>query len=184
MRPTMQEYKEKIDLIDELNEKLTLSETSNLAFKLELSNNKTKIESLQEELTVKKHESIVASSRNDAVVQTEEEQAEVTTTTTVTTLSDVPSGVEEIHETLCDDGSVINEELSLIHHPDVEREEELVLFKEKYTKLVEEKLSIDKELANLRDDYQQYRNKSLTQLLMYLAPFLALIAYLFIHLCK
>lgn len=235
IRPSMDEYKEKIDLIDELNDKLTLSETENLAFKLELTNNKTKIESLQQELEMAKQQppppppqspQQESSTKNDAVVQTEIEAILQTQPETAlpcdasslpkenvpsssippqsqqqpSTLDLVPvdgaagSGVEDISvsvscatiddDTISRDVSLITQELKLIHHPDVQREEELVLFKEKYTKLVEEKLLIDKELESLREDYQQYRNKSLTHLLMYLAPIFALIAYLFIHYCN
>lgn len=201
-RPSLEDYKEKVDLIECLNDKLTLSATENLAFKLELTNNKMKIESLQGELKECKEAVVPAvpsiPAKADAVIQTEqqlEEKAiikkqetspinESSVVLKESSKEKVPSEGSGVEEVPALDTTTVDSELEIIHHPDVEREEELVLFKEKYTKLVEEKLLIDKELASLREDYQQYRNKSLTHLLMYLAPFFALIAYLFIHYSK
>lgn len=211
----MQDYKEKVNLIDELNEKLSLSETENLAFKLELTTNKTKVEKLEKDLTDvvnKKSKETLSKQLSESTVQTEAiEIKEISTNTSFTvenpseprvetitakiasTTSDenVPSslltshsetsssGVEEISKIDSDDASQIDTELKLIHHPDVQREEELIIFKEKYTKLVEEKLKLDQELIQLREDYHQYRNKSIVHLLIYLAPIFALISYLF-----
>lgn len=213
-RPSLQDYKEKVNLIDELNEKLTLSETENLAFKLELTTKKTKVEQLEKELSEVNvtEKSVSTSSKllSESTAQTEAiEIKEISTNTsfsenpteprpaiTKTSIAktehvpstikpDTSSGVEELSCSstpmkLSDsppDASQIDTELKLIHHPDVQREEELIIFKEKYTKLVEEKLKLDQELIQLREDYHQYRNKSIVHLLIYLAPIFALISY-------
>lgn len=184
-RPCIADYKEKVDLIDELNDKLTLSETENLAFKLELNNSKTKIGTLQHELEVSKMslEPIKIVTQN-VLIQTDdipvfEDVKQMIVSPKLETTPDnkpVGSGVEEVTE--------VETELKIIHHPDVQREEELVAFKEKYSKLVEEKLEVDKELIKLREDYRQFKNKSLVHLLLYLAPFIALISYLIFYYTK
>uniref|UniRef100_A0A336LQL4 MICOS complex subunit n=1 Tax=Culicoides sonorensis TaxID=179676 RepID=A0A336LQL4_CULSO len=216
-RPSLQDYKEKVNLIDELNEKLTLSETENLAFKLELTTNKSKVEQLSKELSeIKETEkpsdapSSSGKSLSEATAQTEAiEIKEISTNTSFnenvaaeprsitvnvpssssssnnnTNKTEMSSGVEDISlsiKTSSDlpDASLIDNELKIIHHPDVQREEEMVIFKEKYTKLVEEKLKLDQELIKLREDYHQYRNKSIIQLLFILAPIFALFSYIF-----
>lgn len=207
----MQDYKEKVNLIDELNEKLTLTKTENLAFKLELTTHKTKVEQLEKALTEAKVAVVSdtgSSSKllSEATAQTEAiEIKEISTNTSFSenpseprptavnvpsnaTTTETSSGVEELSFSSLSspiksagdspDASQIDTELKLMHHPDVEREEELIIFKEKYTKLVEEKLKLDQELLQLRDDYHQYRTKSFVHLLMYLAPILALFSYL------
>lgn len=183
-------------MIDELNEKLTLSETENLAFKLELTSNKTKVEQLEKTLSAvgrsAPKEETSSKLLSESTAQTEAiEIKEISTNTsfTETRSSFIPSenvpsskvveansGVEELSSG--GDTTQIETELKIIHHPDVQREEELVIFKEKYTKLVEEKLKLDQELLQLREDYHQYRNKSIVHLLIYLTPIFALISYL------
>lgn len=170
-------------MIDELNDKLTLSETENLAFKLELTNSKTKIGTLQQELEEnRKHvKEVHAIEKADVLIQTDivEEIKEIRI--------DHQSAVQQTTQknnsqtmTISANGE-LDKELHIIHHPDLQREEELVTFKEKYSKLVEEKLEVDKELVKLRAEYQQFKNKSVVHLLLYLAPFIALISYLIFY---
>lgn len=177
----MHDYKEKVDLIDELNEKLTLSETENLAFKLELTKSKTKISSLQNDLE-EKRKAIVSKKveTSDANLQTEQsaDEGELKKAT-------IKSMETAMYPNLSEPNSKeLDTELKIIHHPDVQREEELIAFKEKYSKLVEEKLEVDKELSRLREDYQQYKNKSIIHLLLYLAPLIALVSYMFFYYIK
>lgn len=179
-RPCLNDYKEKVELLDELNDKLTLSETENLAFKLELNNNKAKLSSLQQELeSSKKAAESEKPSTLDVTIQTEVfEVFEERVTVKVESKSD---------ESLPNSDTTVNDvesELKLIHHPDLQREEELVAFKEKYSKLVEEKIAVDKELMKLREDYLQFRQKSFVHLLLYLAPLIALLSYLMFYFIK
>lgn len=147
-----------------------------------MTDNVTLIDSLQAEIRHSLEKTTKSSpadvqGQSDAYVQTEAVEA-AATEKIVPFTEGVPAPVEK-PAILSDDT-----EESIINHPALQREEELVMFKEKYIKLVEEKLLIDKELASLRENYQQYKNQSLTHLLMYLAPIFALIAYLFIHYIK
>lgn len=212
-RPSKEDYQEKIQRIDELNNLLVLTEEEKMQFMDEITKTKTKFEQLQQELCQVKDKSSVLETKIssmqtiDAIAQTE--MIQITETSTNTSLtdptispkaatqlkfenksepvpSDKPSGVEELSDIAkySPDSSQIDSELKLIHHPDVQREEELIIFKEKYTILVEEKLKLDQELLKLREDYQQYRNKSIIHLLIYLAPVFALISYLFMYFTK
>lgn len=74
--------------------------------------------------------------------------------------------------------SSIEHELELINHPDVQREEELIAFKEKYTHLTQENIRLNQQLQKLSDDFSHFKSKSVMNLLMYIAPVIVIIGYL------
>ncbi|XP_058456224.1 sarcolemmal membrane-associated protein [Malaya genurostris] len=74
--------------------------------------------------------------------------------------------------------SSIEHELELINHPDVQREEELIAFKEKYTHLTQENIRLNKQLQKLNDDFSQFKSKSFMKLLMYIAPVIVIVGYI------
>ena len=88
------------------------------------------------------------------------------------------SETEEPGVEVLDDDSNIEAEIELINHPDVEREEELIMYKEKYSTLTEENIRLNQELMRVHEDYNNFRNKSLINLMMYLAPIIVIIAYI------
>ncbi|GAB0087736.1 sarcolemmal membrane-associated protein [Sergentomyia squamirostris] len=71
----------------------------------------------------------------------------------------------------------LSQEIQLITDPDVQREEELICYKEKFTKLSEDKIQLQQELEQVRKDYDYLRNKSIFSLLTYLVPSVAIIIY-------
>lgn len=59
-------------------------------------------------------------------------------------------------------------------------EEELVLVKEKYTQLIEEKANLNKQLNALQNQYNIVCNKSHNIMFFYIAPLILMVLYLFI----
>uniref|UniRef100_A0A1Q3FGD7 Sarcolemmal membrane-associated protein n=1 Tax=Culex tarsalis TaxID=7177 RepID=A0A1Q3FGD7_CULTA len=76
------------------------------------------------------------------------------------------------------ESSSVEHELELINHPDVQREEELIAFKEKYTHLTQENIRLNQQLQKLSDDFSHFKSKSIMNLLMYIAPVIVIIGYL------
>ncbi|XP_053684656.1 sarcolemmal membrane-associated protein [Sabethes cyaneus] len=72
----------------------------------------------------------------------------------------------------------MQQELELINHPDVQREEELIAFKEKYTHLTQENIRLNQQLQKLNDDFSRFKSKSLIKFLMYIAPFIVIVGYI------
>lgn len=100
------------------------------------------------------------------------------TTTPVTAGGGEPNGsILERVENLPLESS-IEHELELINHPDVQREEELIAFKEKYTHLTQENIRLNQQLQKLSDDFSHFKSKSVMNLLMYIAPVIVIIGYL------
>lgn len=58
------------------------------------------------------------------------------------------------------DNSGFEQELELINHPDVQREEELIAFKEKYTHLTQENIRLNQQLQQLSDSATSRANRS------------------------
>uniref|UniRef100_A0A2M4A2D4 Putative tropomyosin n=1 Tax=Anopheles triannulatus TaxID=58253 RepID=A0A2M4A2D4_9DIPT len=77
--------------------------------------------------------------------------------------------------------AAFDHELALINHPDVQREEELIVFKEKYAHLSEENVRLNQQLQRLSGEMNQFRYGSPTQLLMYVIPIVAIIGYLMLN---
>lgn len=59
-------------------------------------------------------------------------------------------------------------------------EEELILVKEKYAQLSEEKTHLNKQLSVLRDQYNVVCNKSYNTMFFYIAPLVLMVLYLLI----
>lgn len=76
------------------------------------------------------------------------------------------------------DKSGVEHELELINHPDVQREEELIAFKEKYTHLTQENIRLNQQLQKLSDDFSHFKSKSFINLLMYIAPVIVIVGYI------
>lgn len=77
--------------------------------------------------------------------------------------------------------AAVDHELALINHPDVQREEELIVFKEKYAHLSEENVRLNQQLQRLSGEMNQFRYGSPFQLLMYVIPIVAIIGYLMLN---
>uniref|UniRef100_A0A182FUR9 Uncharacterized protein n=2 Tax=Anopheles albimanus TaxID=7167 RepID=A0A182FUR9_ANOAL len=77
--------------------------------------------------------------------------------------------------------AAFDHELALINHPDVQREEELIVFKEKYAHLSEENVRLNQQLQRLSGEMNQFRYGSPFQLLMYVIPIIAIIGYLMLN---
>ncbi|XP_050096725.1 sarcolemmal membrane-associated protein-like [Anopheles aquasalis] len=77
--------------------------------------------------------------------------------------------------------AAFDHELALINHPDVQREEELIVFKEKYAHLSEENVRLNQQLQRLSGEMNQFRYGSPFQLLMYVIPIVAIIGYLMLN---
>ncbi|XP_055623837.1 sarcolemmal membrane-associated protein [Toxorhynchites rutilus septentrionalis] len=74
-------------------------------------------------------------------------------------------------------GINIEHELELINHPDVQREEELIAFKEKYTHLTQENIRLNQQLQKLNEDFCQFKSKSFMNILLYIAPLFVIVGY-------
>lgn len=74
--------------------------------------------------------------------------------------------------------SSVEQELELINHPDIQREEELIAFKEKYTHLTQENIRLNQQLQKLSDDFSHFKSKSFINLLMYIAPVIVIVGYI------
>lgn len=79
---------------------------------------------------------------------------------------------------LLDSSCSVEQELELINHPDVQREEELIAFKEKYTHLTQENIRLNQQLQKLSDDFSHFKSKSFMNLLMYIAPVIVIVGYI------
>ncbi|XP_053671848.1 sarcolemmal membrane-associated protein [Anopheles nili] len=79
------------------------------------------------------------------------------------------------------DTITIDYELELINHPDVQREEELVAFKEKYSHLSEENVRLNQQLQRMNHELSQSRHWSALQLMAYIAPIVAIFGYLLLN---
>ncbi|KXJ70910.1 hypothetical protein RP20_CCG022079 [Aedes albopictus] len=90
--------------------------------------------------------------------------------------------IESVVERVSDSGllekSGVEHELELINHPDVQREEELIAFKEKYTHLTQENIRLNQQLQKLSDDFSHFKSKSFINLLMYIAPVIVIVGYI------
>lgn len=90
--------------------------------------------------------------------------------------------IESVVERVGDSGllekSGVEHELELINHPDVQREEELIAFKEKYTHLTQENIRLNQQLQKLSDDFSHFKSKSFINLLMYIAPVIVIVGYI------
>lgn len=74
--------------------------------------------------------------------------------------------------------SSVEQELELINHPDVQREEELIAFKERYTHLTQENIRLNQQLQKLSNDFSHFKSKSFINLLMYIAPVIVIVGYI------
>uniref|UniRef100_A0A182IM95 Uncharacterized protein n=1 Tax=Anopheles atroparvus TaxID=41427 RepID=A0A182IM95_ANOAO len=81
----------------------------------------------------------------------------------------------------CAAGLSIEHELAMINHPDVQREEELIAFKEKYSHLSEENVRLNQQLQRLSGELSQSRHWSAVQLAMYIAPIVAIFGYILLN---
>ncbi|KFB37714.1 hypothetical protein ZHAS_00005022 [Anopheles sinensis] len=97
------------------------------------------------------------------------------------------AGGEQLLSTMDDASSAaaaalsIDLELAMINHPDVQREEELIAFKEKYTHLSEENVRLNQQLQRLSGELSQSRHWSAVQLAMYIAPIVAIFGYILLN---
>ncbi|XP_062564077.1 sarcolemmal membrane-associated protein-like isoform X2 [Armigeres subalbatus] len=93
---------------------------------------------------------------------------------------DEPNGsvMESVDGKSLMNNSGIEQELELINHPDVQREEELIAFKEKYTHLTQENIRLNQQLQKLSDDFSHFKSKSFINLLMYIAPVVVIVGYI------
>ncbi|XP_058828235.1 sarcolemmal membrane-associated protein isoform X2 [Topomyia yanbarensis] len=89
-----------------------------------------------------------------------------------------PNGaiMERVGDSLLE--SSIEHELELINHPDVQREEEIIAFKEKYTHLTQENIRLNQQLQKLNEDFSQFKSKTFMNLLMYIAPVIVIVGYI------
>ncbi|XP_039434467.1 sarcolemmal membrane-associated protein-like [Culex pipiens pallens] len=124
--------------------------------------------------TSNSHSISISSSPNDSNLSVEDE----TTPVTVTGGGEPNGSILERVENLPLESSSIEHELELINHPDVQREEELIAFKEKYTHLTQENIRLNQQLQKLSDDFSHFKSKSVMNLLMYIAPVIVIIGYL------
>lgn len=124
--------------------------------------------------TSNSHSISISSSPNDSNLSLEGE----TTPVTVTGGGEPNGSILERVENLPLESSSIEHELELINHPDVQREEELIAFKEKYTHLTQENIRLNQQLQKLSDDFSHFKSKSVMNLLMYIAPVIVIIGYL------
>lgn len=74
--------------------------------------------------------------------------------------------------------SSVEQELELINHPYIQREEELIAFKEKYTHLTQENIRLNQQLQKLSDDFSHFKSKWFINLLMCIAPVIVIVGYI------
>uniref|UniRef100_A0A182ST51 Uncharacterized protein n=1 Tax=Anopheles maculatus TaxID=74869 RepID=A0A182ST51_9DIPT len=74
--------------------------------------------------------------------------------------------------------AAIDYELAMINHPDVQREEELVAFKEKYSHLSEENVRLNQKLQQLTNDMSQSRQWFALQIAACIVPVMAIFFYM------
>lgn len=74
----------------------------------------------------------------------------------------------------------IDDDLAILNDPKVQNEEELIIFKEKYNDLTNENIKLKQDVIALKSSYDQLKNKSTFNLLIYLSPIIVLIAYIII----
>ncbi|XP_052902264.1 sarcolemmal membrane-associated protein [Anopheles moucheti] len=74
--------------------------------------------------------------------------------------------------------TAIDYELAMINHPDVQREEELVAFKEKYSHLSEENVRLNQQLKQLTSDMSQSRQWFALQIAACIVPVMAIFCYM------
>lgn len=79
------------------------------------------------------------------------------------------------NELLCEK---LEEELQLLHDQNIQCEEELVLYKEKYAGLHEDNMRLHKDLMALREANVLMNNRSLVHMCLTVAPIVAFIGYL------
>uniref|UniRef100_A0A182MDT0 Uncharacterized protein n=1 Tax=Anopheles culicifacies TaxID=139723 RepID=A0A182MDT0_9DIPT len=72
----------------------------------------------------------------------------------------------------------IDYELAMINHPDVQREEELIAFKEKYSHLSEENVRLNQKLQQLTNDMSQSRQWFALQIVACIVPVMAIFCYM------
>uniref|UniRef100_A0A182WEJ6 FHA domain-containing protein n=1 Tax=Anopheles minimus TaxID=112268 RepID=A0A182WEJ6_9DIPT len=72
----------------------------------------------------------------------------------------------------------IDYELAMINHPDVQREEELIAFKEKYSHLSEENVRLNQKLQQLSNDMSQSRQWFALQIVGCIVPVMAIFFYM------
>uniref|UniRef100_A0A182JV41 FHA domain-containing protein n=1 Tax=Anopheles christyi TaxID=43041 RepID=A0A182JV41_9DIPT len=73
--------------------------------------------------------------------------------------------------------NAIDYELAMINHPDVQREEELIVFKEKYSHLSEENVRLQQQLQQLSQDMSQSRHWFALQIAACIVPVMAIFCY-------
>lgn len=76
--------------------------------------------------------------------------------------------------------STIDDDIAILNDPQVQNEEELIIFKEKFNDMTNENLKLKQDIINLKNSYEHLRNKSILNLMLYLSPIIVLIAYLII----
>ncbi|XP_059608064.1 sarcolemmal membrane-associated protein, partial [Phlebotomus argentipes] len=157
-RPTYNQYHEKVKLCDDLQTEVALFQSQIAGLREAGEKLGGECEVLRQQLAV-----IRDTVRSDKAAQTDELEAPVVKVVQVTTM------MEKDAE--------LSQEIQLITDPEVQREEELVLYKEKFAQLSEESIRMRQELESVRRSYDYLRNKSLITLLTYLVPFVALISY-------
>lgn len=83
-----------------------------------------------------------------------------------------------IHDNINNDND--DDELAILNNPQVQNEEELIIFKEKFNDITNENLKLKQDIISLKQNYEHLRNKSFLNLMFYLAPLIVLIGYLII----
>jgi hypothetical protein len=183
-RPTFKDYQDKIKSIDDLNETIAMARLESRNLRAQLDTNMTSMKNLENELQHLKIQPKVHtdaaekdtdmekdSKKVDACLQTDLDATASSTTTTP------PAASDDVDN----NNSRLIEELQIINHPAMEQEEELILYKEKYSNLSTEKSRLEDQLQKLRLDYDNYKNKSLANLVLYLSPIIAIISYLLFY---
>jgi HSP90 family molecular chaperone len=198
-RPSFKEYQDKLKHIDDLNDSVTIARLEIANLRSQIDSNLIVIKNLENELqAVKKiqHQKLLHSEaaadkdaqmekdgkKVDACLQTElwavDEPVIVVQAQSRETNSQPPPPSTANDDLDNNNSLLVEEELQIINHPAIEQEEELILYKEKYTNLSTEKIRLEQELQQMRQDYDTYKNKSLTNLILYLSPIIAIISYL------
>jgi uncharacterized coiled-coil protein SlyX len=181
-RPTFKDFQDKLKTIDELNETLAIARLEVRNLRAQLDTNMTSMKNLENELQHLKIQPKVHTDAADKDTDMEKDskkvdaclQTDLDATTDAATTTPASDDVDN-------NNSRLIEELQIINHPAMEQEEELILYKEKYSNLSTEKSRLEEQLQKLRLDYDNYKNKSLANLVLYLSPIFAIISYLLFY---
>lgn len=117
---------------------------------------------------------LVGDSKVDAIEKKEINKSEPTSVPVVNqNRRDSSSGGDSDNNVIVDDDDV-----GILNDPIVQREEELITFKEKLNDATNENIQLKKDLILLQQNYDSFKAKSMMQWLMYLSPIIALIGYI------